>query len=83
MDKGCKSESDSIRQNELIDQWTMLQVCTRTCRDNGEILRTAQDHYPNHKLNKWLEIIIYKVKCLIPFICTCTCILYCQRFSYL
>ena len=26
MDKGCQSENDSVKQNELIDQWTMLQV---------------------------------------------------------
>ena len=26
MDKGCQTDADSIKQNELIDQWTMLQV---------------------------------------------------------
>ena len=30
MDKGGQSEADSARQNELIDQWTMLQVGTCT-----------------------------------------------------
>lgn len=28
MDKGCQNETDSAKQNELIDQWTMLQVIT-------------------------------------------------------
>ena len=35
MDKGCQNETDSAKQNELIDQWTMLQVRGGREREGG------------------------------------------------